>query len=49
MAQPANIETEDNIATGNGNIGADVKHLDNRLSVDIRDLRSDIKEGLGLM
>ena len=44
MVQSAEIEPEGNTATGNGSIRADVKHLDNRLSADIRDLRSDIKE-----
>ena len=44
MAQPAKIEPDDNTKTSSGNIGADVKHLDNRLTGDIRDLMSDIKE-----
>ena len=44
MAQPVEIEPSDDTAADNGDIKADIRHLDNRLTGDIRGLRSDIKE-----
>ena len=43
MAQPAKIEPDGDAKTSNGNIRVDVKHLGNRLTGDIRDIRPDIK------
>ena len=43
MAQPAKVENENDTMSVNKDTGSDIRHLDNRLTTDIREVRGDIR------